>query len=104
MITRKEYMSDSAALHQKYYFQFANKVTIGQVLNSIGKDRIRNSNDKHFNDIPLKEWDDLSNYAIFNTRLFREINGQISLADKMCCLKSVAAHIRDNSKNQLKGI
>ena len=96
IITRKEYMANSAALHRAYYLQFATTDTKKQVLFNIGSDRIKNSKDKHFNDIPLSEWDDLSNYAIFNTRLFREINGQISLADKICCLKSAASYIRDN--------
>jgi len=58
MITRKEYM-DKEYTHEEYYGQFVNDAIIKIVGDSIGVDRIKASTDKHLNDIPLKEWDNL---------------------------------------------
>ena len=99
MITRKEYLENSKELHLQYYLQFATTDTKKQVLYNIGSDRINNSNDKHFNDIPLSEWDMLSKFVVFNAKLCREVNGQISLSDRVCILKAIAENIRSNSTN-----
>jgi hypothetical protein len=99
MITRKEYLENSKELHYPYYFQFANKATKELILRSIGKGRIKKSNNKYFNDIPLSEWDKLSGFMVFNKTLCMEVNGQVSLSDRVCILKAVAENIRSNSIN-----
>ena len=93
-MTREEYLKNSRELHNQYYLQFATTETKKQVLYNIGTDRIKNSGNRHFNDIPLPEWDRLSSFMVFNEKLCREINGQVSLSDRVCILKAVAENIR----------
>ena len=97
IITRREYLENSKELHTAYYLQFATTETKKQVLYNIGSDRIENSGNKYFNDIPLSEWDRLSGFMVFNKTLCMEVNGQVSLSDRVCILKAVAENIRSNS-------
>ena len=53
---RTEYIEGSID-HQRYYGQMLNTDIIGSVVRSIGVDRILDSKDEHFNDIPLNKWD-----------------------------------------------
>lgn len=55
MITRKQYMNKEAT-HQEYYGQFG-QYLVDDVCRHIGKYRILASDDKYFNDIPLRHWD-----------------------------------------------
>ncbi|RWP84719.1 MAG: hypothetical protein EOR11_19865 [Mesorhizobium sp.] len=73
MITRKEYMADSTALHHAYYMQFATPATKRLVLSYIGKDRILASTDEHLNDITLAMWDRINESVRLscNTKLLR---------------------------------
>lgn len=63
--TRAEYMRDSQndngtlTAHRRYFGQFVNGQTIARVVSAIGADRLLASKDRHFNDIPLSEWDRL---------------------------------------------
>lgn len=52
--TRKQYM-EGEVNHDDYYGQF---VTDG-VIRLLDQDRVKNSTDPHFNDIPLLHWDRL---------------------------------------------
>ena len=54
--TRANYMAKECT-HDQYYSQFVTPGIIQHVTWAIGKDRICASQDRHFNDIPLKEWD-----------------------------------------------
>lgn len=56
---RKDYMSKKCS-HDEYYAQFVNSGVIEIVSFHIGKDKILASEDEHFNDIPLKQWDVLA--------------------------------------------
>ena len=49
MITRKQYMNKECS-HHKYYAQFGQHLT-GLITSRFG-DRIKNSTDEHFNNIP----------------------------------------------------
>ena len=60
MITSKEYMADSANLHQAFFLQFATTATFNIVKSHIGVKAILASTDKYFNDIPLVKWDMLN--------------------------------------------
>ena len=62
IITRKQYMGNSKALHKEYYEQFASDAIIQYVVGAIGRDRINAAllaGDEHLNTIPLAEWDQL---------------------------------------------
>lgn len=92
MITREEYMQDSANLHNEYYAQFVNPSITHIVLTGIGKDAILNSTDEHFNDIPLRKWDLLSDrikYEI-SSKLLKEAGGIRSLSTYVCVAKQAA--------------
>ena len=54
--SRTEYLEGTTD-HQRYYGQMLNNEIIGSVIRSIGIDRILDSKDEHFNDIPLSKWD-----------------------------------------------
>ena len=52
MITRKDYMADSANLHHSYYLQFATESTYSLIKCFVaGRD---------YNSIPLHQWDHIS--------------------------------------------
>ena len=54
--SRSEYL-DGQVDHQKYYGQMVTQSIIQSVVSSIGVDKILDSKDEHFNDIPLSKWD-----------------------------------------------
>lgn len=57
MITRKEYMTDSANLHQAYYAQFITEATRRYVLGNVGMSKLKASTDRHLNDVTVKRYD-----------------------------------------------
>ena len=103
-MTRKEYLDLSRlgngieAFHQ-YYSQFVTPYVEGVVLRHIGEDRIRESKDVHFNDIPLKLWDRLVPLVRHGISVRNEeINGTraVSICECVCTLKTAAHIIRNN--------
>jgi hypothetical protein len=58
MITRQAYL-DGFCSHREYYAQFVNDYIIAYVARQIGGQRLIESTNEHFNDIPLEEWDSL---------------------------------------------
>ena len=100
MYTRKQYM-DNEVSHEEYYAQFGIHL-IKLVENSIGKQRILESNDPYFNDIPLAEWNrlDVSVRQLVG-RMIRECNGPkagVSLSDCVCAAKSAARIIKSEAR------
>lgn len=105
--TRNEYMQskgdEQRAAHRKYYAQFVTPAVLFHVASFIGKDRIFNSTDEHFNDIPLHEWDRLEPFVkqACNTRKIQEANnypkGKFpwSLSDAVCIAKQAARMIKE---------
>jgi hypothetical protein len=94
MITRQQYLSSPSSLHHEYFLQFSNPVIRGILKRSIfdSDKKLKESTDPHFNDIPLKWWDDIANFIapyINNTKLVElgEIN---SLSTRVCILKAIA--------------
>jgi len=57
--TNKGYMAGLIS-HSDYFAQFLDHHAISYVQNTIGLETILNSTDAHFNDIPLRSWDQLS--------------------------------------------
>lgn len=53
-------LRNGTCTHGQFYEQFANQQIIELVSRMIGTSRIKNSNCQHFNDIPLKYWDNLN--------------------------------------------
>jgi hypothetical protein len=62
MIQRKEYMNGTFT-HREYFSQFVDEEVKSEVLRKFGKERLLKSKDEHLNDLPLKEWDDLSGFT-----------------------------------------
>ena len=105
IITRADYMENSSELHHAYYSQFVNNSIIGLVKSRIGVDRIKDSKNEWFNDIPLKEWDNLHNSccAMMNRKKalqavpIKDKPGFFnwSLSDSVCTHKAAARIIKE---------
>jgi hypothetical protein len=71
MMTRKEYMNqnslvdDTYTLHRQYFGQFVNDQIKEFILTRFSKSDLATAlyQDKHFNSIPLKYWDELAGYG-----------------------------------------
>lgn len=105
-MTRKEYLDlsrlgNGTEVFHQYYSQFVTPYVTEVVRTCIGEDIIRASKDVHFNDIPLKLWDELVPCVRHAISVRNEdINGTrcVSMCECMCTLKT-AAHIIRNSFN-----
>ncbi len=86
MFTYEEYINKKCS-HREYYAQFVSKRLQGLVALHIGRSRILASNCKHFNDIPLKLWDNM-----------RPCISAASLGEAVCILKEAAQQIREATK------
>ena len=106
MISRKEYMEsplgDRQEMHTKYYEQFS-ALPFYWIKQYPSWQRIvekaRKSTDKHLNDIPLKEWDNLMPTPIpYNlVNLVRSCGDYITKAGWVCIAKcAVLKYIREN--------
>ena len=85
--------------HREYYAQFVNESVKNAVLRFIGKELIMNSKDEHFNDIPLKKWDDISTQDFDLAITFTKVGDGFSLAGKVCVLKEAAKQIKENNQS-----
>ena len=98
MYTRKQYLNKECSFNE-YYEQFGQHLT-HDVEAFIGKDKIINSTDSSFNDIPLKEWDQLAPIVRITVgRAIAEANGTggISLSDCVCSAKAAARLIKERN-------
>lgn len=93
MITRKDYMANSANLHHSYYLQFATQSTYSLIKAfMVGRD---------YNSIPLNQWDRISESVRMsvNKRLLSEAEGYEypkytwSLSTSICIAKAVAREL-----------
>jgi len=96
MYTRKDYMNRKCT-HREYYSQFVSDEIKENVTRYIGKKRILNSDDEHFNTIPLNEWDAIPISLQYNRDWVKaEENGEwLSPAVKVCILKEAAKQIQE---------
>ena len=90
IISRADYINGKAT-HDEYYGQFVNEYTENAVLRAIGKKRILESKNEHFNDIPLELWDNI-NYLL--PKLLRDCGDYPTLSAKVCILKCAAKIIK----------
>lgn len=93
MITRKDYMADSANLHHSYYLQFATESTYSLIKTFVaGRD---------YNSIPLRQWDRMSEsvrISVDKTLLARAEGYEPpkyawSLSTSICIAKAVAREL-----------
>ncbi len=99
MKTRKQYLNQEVT-HREYYSQFVTNGIKSIVSGSIGKDRIKNSNDKHLNDIPLSLWDGVA-HQIQQTpsqlgKRMDEAGDYCTLAGLVCIAKEAARQLVTN--------
>lgn len=93
MITRKDYMADSANLHHSYYLQFATKSTYSLIKAFVGE--------RDYNSISLRNWDSMSEMvrASVDKKLLSEAEGYQypryawSLSTSICIAKAVAREL-----------
>lgn len=105
-MTHEEYLElsrtgDSIEAFHQYYSQFVTPYVTEVVRTYIGEDIIRASKDVHFNDLPLKLWDELIPCVRHDIASKNEkLNGMraVSVCECVCTLKT-AAHIIRNSFN-----
>jgi hypothetical protein len=102
-------MINKKCTYDDYYSQFVNEKMIKYVVSFIGKDRILNSKDKNFSDIPCRDyWDKLYIEPYLNKKLFKELNNVIyalesrnvfmfSLSDSICIAKQCARIYKERS-------
>ena len=94
--TRAEYMEDSKtdglAAHRRYYGQFVTDGTKFRVLQSIGLDRLMQSTNPHFNDIPLPLWDRLTP-KLPGSEGFAKAGDYYTLSNGVCLAKEAARQI-----------
>lgn len=89
--SRADRMNDLIS-HDDYYAQFVSSSIIKNVKQFIGIDRIMASSCEHFNDIPLRQWDDLPYYC---NRATLDLCGEsYSKATHVCIMKNAARQIR----------
>jgi hypothetical protein len=80
--------------HQQYYAQFVNDNVKLMVKDRIGLDIIQKSRDEHFNDIPLRLWDNCGlPYGIKD--LLKQAKDWHSLSAQCCILKEAARQIKE---------
>lgn len=92
VITRQQYMNKEAS-HQEYYGQFVSGELKRQVQARFGS-RLCTSTDPHFNDIPLKEWDNFwSRVPAPIASKMREAGDFPTLAGSVCILKEAARQV-----------
>ena len=93
MITRKDYMADSANLHHSYYLQFATESTYSLIKTSVGG--------RDYDSIPLHSWDRISEMVrrTVDKKLLSEAEGYEypkytwSLSTSICIAKAVAREL-----------
>jgi hypothetical protein len=77
--------------HRQYYGQFVTPSIKDMVVRRVTIDRIKSSTDENFNDIPLQEWDWLTDYL---SNCYPD--GNNCLASKVCILKEAAKQIKES--------
>lgn len=100
MITHKEYMADSKALHQAYYLEIAKDAGLRLNFDMVVKaKRALAEGDYYLNTIPLAQWDMLSGLSSVSIGRACKAHGAggYSLGNGVCAYKALA---RDLAKTQ----
>lgn len=86
-------------LHRAYHGQYVDDEVKRLVVRHIGMDEIRASQDKYFNDIPLKRWDRLVRLLPHQiTVALRENGDWLTLGNGVCILKEAARMLREEQR------
>jgi hypothetical protein len=96
--TRKQYLDDYRYVEggpspsfRRYYGQFVTENTRRFVVDEIGSQRLADSTDPHFNDIPLPRWDRLARAMPYNHSVLVAAQGHgPTLSDLVCIAKEAA--------------
>jgi len=110
--TRVQYMAKECT-HDQYYGQFVTPALRNIVIARIGKQRMIDSTDKYFNDITLKQWDDMKDIVrmSINTKKFMRLTWPDykgpnvvywSTSDAVCIAKQVARMVREENQGESK--
>lgn len=103
VISRQAYLNGEVS-HEQYYGQFVIESTIDLVSRSITVKLITESNDPHFNDIPLYRWDLLSATIFagryFNSKKFTAAGDLYSPSSGVCIAKEAARQIKEKELNK----
>jgi hypothetical protein len=95
MISRSDYIKGQV-LHRAYYSQFVVDAHYSRINNSIGIDRILESQDEHFNDIPLELWDAVAVPVPAETnKIMKECGDYPTLCGAVCTLKEAARQLKE---------
>ena len=103
LITRAEYLApdqtDPKAAHRAYYAQFVTPAHFTRLGNLLGLiERIKSSNDPHFNNIQLSIWDRMAvPVPAESAARMKECGECPTLAGAVCILKEAAQQIREGS-------
>lgn len=108
MYSRKQYLNGECS-HREYYGQFVNNGIKEDVVSHFGIERIKNSQDEYFNDIPLGQWDSLVGFKFIGSTLvnkpthiglslaekLKETGEGVSCAGLVCIYKEAAKQIKE---------
>lgn len=100
LITRAEYMADSANLHQAYYLEVAQHAGMNASSLPVSVEECREAlkTDKHMNNISLVKWDARASHwkqAVAQVNIAKEGHCASSLSDCVCALKALARHLAE---------
>ena len=97
MFTRKQRLNNECT-HREYYAQFVSGATIRRVETHIGREKIINSTDPHFNDIPLVLWDRLCSGLVPHDlgSKMRATGDYPTLSGLVCIAKEAARQIKES--------
>lgn len=96
--TRQQYL-DKECTHRQFYGQFVTPGIIREVEDRIGVSRLYDSQDPHFNDIPLGRWDGLGVWLQGVAAKKILATGDVpTLAGGVCIAKEAARQILDRAK------
>lgn len=93
--SRKDYL-DGKCTHREYYSQFVNQIVRDKVAQKFSKS-LKESNDPHFNDIPLQRWDYV--FALvppFIKDAMKEAGDYPTAAGLVCIAKEAARQIKES--------
>jgi hypothetical protein len=107
LMTRADYLADYCAAgeagrmaaHRAYYAQFVTPAHFAKLSNLVGLiDRIKSSNDPHFNNIQLSTWDRMAvPVPAESAARMKECGDYPTLVGAVCILKEAAQQIREGS-------
>lgn len=96
MKTRKQYLNNEIT-HEEYFSQFVDNNVKNTVIMFIGLERIKQSKDKNFNDIPLAYWDAMHGaigpYCYPKLTKAGDVNG-CTISNTVCIAKQAAKIIK----------